>query len=188
MLIIIHKVVGSNAWDYPENPKYFTNSFSNPSDNEQLVVENNSGKTLAELSANVPYTVVEYNNGSIEFTITNITGDISHEPDFSKVNALELVDLILTGTVAIPDTTFIFYLTRDDGRLFLFPADIIAGAFNLSINFPSLGKFTLSDHEINMDAENNIFTVNTLTLNILRNSVIVKQISQIHGRGNPNRP
>lgn len=60
MLIIIQKKVGTNQWDYPENPRYFPNSFSNPDNKQELVVENNSGKTLIELSANVPYTVVEY--------------------------------------------------------------------------------------------------------------------------------
>ncbi len=60
MLIIIKKRSGTNGWDYPGNPRLFNNPFHDPGDRTQLIVTNNSGKTLAELSALVSYPIVEY--------------------------------------------------------------------------------------------------------------------------------
>lgn len=60
MLIIIQKIANGNRWDYPGTPTLFPGAFANPSDTDQLIVTNNSGMTLAALSANVPYTVTEY--------------------------------------------------------------------------------------------------------------------------------
>ena len=60
MLIILQKIVGTNRIHYPDATGLFDKGFINPDNPQELVVENNSGKTLTELSANVPYTVVEY--------------------------------------------------------------------------------------------------------------------------------
>jgi hypothetical protein len=60
MLIIVLKVPGTNAWAYPDLPKFFKSQFRNPADNSQLICENKSGKTLAELTAQAGYSIVEY--------------------------------------------------------------------------------------------------------------------------------
>lgn len=60
MFIVIKKIVGTNRFDYPDEMSLFPNGFSHPDNAEELVAENNSGKTLEELSNNVPYEVVAY--------------------------------------------------------------------------------------------------------------------------------
>jgi len=60
MLIILKKKVGTNQWHYPDTPTLFTDQFPNPNNNQELIVENNSGKTLTQLSDDAGYDIVTY--------------------------------------------------------------------------------------------------------------------------------
>ncbi len=60
MFVTIQKKQGTNQWEYPGNPNDFSNSFVDPENSQRLIVKNNSGKTVAELSALAGYVVVEY--------------------------------------------------------------------------------------------------------------------------------
>ena len=62
MYIIIEKKSGSNAWDYPDKPKYFKQNFVNRDDlaKKQLICLNESGKTLEELTNQAGYPILEY--------------------------------------------------------------------------------------------------------------------------------
>lgn len=62
MYIIVEKKSGSNAWDYPDKPKYFKQSFVNRDDPEkkQLICLNESGKSLEELTNQAGYPILEY--------------------------------------------------------------------------------------------------------------------------------
>jgi len=64
MYIIIQKESGKNTFEYPGDKKLFTKQFINPTNNQQLIAENNSGKTLTQLSVNVTYPVVKYTGQS----------------------------------------------------------------------------------------------------------------------------
>ncbi len=67
MFIILQKKQNSNQWHYPSDAVKFVKAFSNPSNIEQLIVENNSGKSLAELTTLAGYPVLEY-TGENQYT------------------------------------------------------------------------------------------------------------------------
>ncbi len=104
----------------------------------------------------------------IEIIITSITGDLMHNSSFTKATAYENTNLTISGTLAIPNQSFAVPIKRNDGRLFIFPAEVIDGAFNAIVNFPTCGAFTYSDDECNKDLPSNTFTVNTINFDILR--------------------
>ena len=62
MYIIVEKKSDSNSWDYPDKPKYFKQNFVNRDDpaKKQLICLNESGKTLAELTNQAGYPILEY--------------------------------------------------------------------------------------------------------------------------------
>jgi len=60
MYIIIQKESGENKFEYPGDKKLFTKQFINPTNDQQLIAENNSGKTLTQLSSTVSYIVAQY--------------------------------------------------------------------------------------------------------------------------------
>lgn len=83
MYIIVLKKSGTNAWDYPDAPSFFKNNFRNPDNSSQLICENLSGKTLAELTAQSSYEIVEY------------VGVIDDSANFrTLVTVRELIELI----------------------------------------------------------------------------------------------
>jgi hypothetical protein len=110
----------------------------------------------------------EPNPDPIEIVITSITGALSVNENKTKVTCNELTNVTITGTLAIPDQLFSLPIRRDDGRLFLFPAQVTAGAFNVVVNFPTTGQFKYSDNECNVDLPYKMFTVNTVNLDVLR--------------------
>jgi len=113
-------------------------------------------------------TYVTPNPDPIEIVITDITGALIVNDDNTKVTCNELTNVTITGTLAIPDQLFSLPIRRDDGRLFLFAAQVTAGAFSVVINFPTTGQFKYSDNECNVDLPYNVFTVNTVKLDVLR--------------------
>jgi len=104
----------------------------------------------------------------IEIMITSISGDEFHSSDFSKSTAYEETNITVSGTLAIPDQNFALPIRRNDGRLFIFLAEVINGAFSVVINFPTCGSFIYSDNECNIDLPYKMFTVNTMKFDILR--------------------
>jgi len=111
---------------------------------------------------------VEPNPDPIEIIITSIAGALIVNGENTKVTCNELTNITIAGTLAIPDQLFNLPIRRDDGRLFLFAAQVTAGAFSVVINFPTTGQFKYSDNECNVDLPYNVFTVNTINLDVLR--------------------
>lgn len=104
----------------------------------------------------------------IEIIITSITGALIVNGDNTKVTCNELTNVTISGSLAIPDQLFSLPIRRDDGRVFLFAAQVTNGAFTVVINFPATGQFTYSDNECNIDLPYEAFTVNTIKLDVLR--------------------
>lgn len=113
---------------------------------------------------------VWYEETLTPIVLTGVSGDIVHNSQFTKVTCNENTDVTITGTLAIPDRAFAVPLRRDDGRLFLFPAQVTNGAFTVVINLPTTGQFTYSDNECNVDLPEKTFTVNTVRIDSLRNT------------------
>ncbi|MFK5949863.1 MAG: hypothetical protein QM500_13960 [Methylococcales bacterium] len=104
----------------------------------------------------------------IQIVITGMTGDVLHSSDFSKATIYEETNVTITGTLAIPDQNFAVPIRRNDGRLFIFLAEVAGGAFSFVLNFPTCGTFIYSDSECNKDLPYNMFTVNTINFDVLR--------------------
>ena len=104
----------------------------------------------------------------IQIVITGITGDVLHSSDFSKATIYEETNVTITGTLAILDQNFAVPIRRNDGRLFIFAAEVVGGAFSFVLNFPTCGTFVYSDSECNKDLPYNMFTVNPINFDVLR--------------------
>lgn len=108
------------------------------------------------------------NPDPVEITIESITNIIQVNTDNTWVTCLELQNVIITGTLVIPDRMFSVPVRRDDGRLFLFPAEVTNGQFQVTINLPTTGQFVYSDEECNVDLPYKMFTVKKLKIDCLR--------------------
>jgi len=107
--------------------------------------------------------------GDIEISINSVTEAIKHNSELTHIKCTELTNLVVTGTVAIEDQTFSMPLKRDDGRLILFPVDVVDGSFTATLNFPTSGQFTYSNLQANHDLPEPLFKVNTIKVDVLRN-------------------
>lgn len=110
----------------------------------------------------------EPNPDPIEILITGISGAIIVSGDFSKATVYEETNIIVSGTLAIPNQNFALPIRRNDGRLFIFLAEVIDGKFNVSINFPTSGAFIYSNNECNIDLPYEVFTIKTIRFDVLR--------------------
>lgn len=104
----------------------------------------------------------------ISILITGITGDVLHSSDFTKSTMYEGTNITITGSLAIPDQNFALPIRRNDGRLFIFLAQVVDGAFSVVLNFPTCGSFVYSDEECNIDLPYAVFTVDTMKFDVLR--------------------
>ena len=105
---------------------------------------------------------------AIPITITGITGALQVDSGFTRATAIENTNVIITGTLPIPDQSFNVPIRRNDGRLFIFGADVVGGSFTIVLNFPTCGAFVYSDNECNKDLPPNTFTVQTIKFDIQR--------------------
>ena len=108
------------------------------------------------------------NPASIQIIVTGITGDVSHSTDFTRSIMYENTNVVIAGTLAIPDQTFSLPVRRNDGRLFIFLAQVVSGAFSVTVNFATCGAFVYSDDECNIDLPYKMFTVNEMKIDVLR--------------------
>lgn len=104
----------------------------------------------------------------IQISINSIEGALFVDETNTKATAYELTDLTIKGSIAIEDRYFNLPIRRDDGRLFLFLVQVVNGEFTATINFPTVGIFTYSNNECNLDLPPNTFTVETMKFEILR--------------------
>jgi len=102
--------------------------------------------------------------------VTNILGADITNSSFTRCTCKELTNITVSGNLNTPDRLFSLPIRRDDGRLFLFPAQVTSGTFEVIINFPTTGQFTYSDKEANVDLPYQMFTVDTIKFDVLRNT------------------
>ena len=107
----------------------------------------------------------------LKITLTNVTGDVQHSSDFTRITCIELTTITVSGTLAVPDRTFAMPIRRDDGRLILFPVTVVNGEFEAVLNFPTSGQYSYSDIEANIDLPPNTFTVAPIKLDVLRQTI-----------------
>ena len=100
--------------------------------------------------------------------ITGINGAVKQDTALTRVTCYEETNIIVTGTLTIPDERFSLPVKREDGRIYLFLAEVISGAFTVVLNFPVSGTFTYSNAEANKNFPEPIFSVETLTFDVLR--------------------
>lgn len=105
---------------------------------------------------------------SIPITISSIEGALFVDETNTKATAYELTDLTIKGSIAVEDRYFNLPIRRDDGRLFLFLVQVVNGEFTATVNFPTVGQFTYSNNECNIDLPYEVFTVKTVKFDILR--------------------
>lgn len=107
----------------------------------------------------------------IVITISSVTGALMNNSDFTHITCNELTNIVVKGTVAVPDRSFAMPIRRDDGRLILFHVTVVNGAFEAVLNFPSSGQYSYSDIEANIDLPPNTFTVAPIKLDVLRQTI-----------------
>lgn len=111
---------------------------------------------------------IRVKNTPIPITINSVEGALAVNETNTKATAYELTNLIIKGSAPVPDRYFNLPIRRDDGRLFLFLAEVIDGEFTVPINFPTVGQFTYSNEECNIDLPTNVFRVRTMKFDIVR--------------------
>ncbi|MEW4342864.1 hypothetical protein AB1J03_16060 [Vibrio diabolicus] len=108
----------------------------------------------------------------MEISITKVTGAVKTSSDYTRITCLELTDIVVTGTVAVPDQTFSMPLKRDDGRLTLFPAQVVNGQFEVVLNFPTSGQFVYTNEQANHDLPELMFKVAPIRVDVLRKAAV----------------
>lgn len=124
-----------------------------------------------ELAANIETTVQPVQVEPVNIIVKSVIGALMHASDFSKITCYELNSLTVSGKVSIPDRTFAMPLRRDDGRLILFPVNVINGAFEAVLNFPTSGQYRYTDEEANIDLPEGTFTVAPIKIDVLRKAL-----------------
>ena len=103
-----------------------------------------------------------------EILITEVTNALKNNSTFTHITCYELINLLVKGTVDIPDQTFSMPLKRDDGRLILFPVEVSNGEFQAVLNFPTSGQYIYTDEQANHDLPESIFSVESIKIDVLR--------------------
>jgi hypothetical protein len=107
----------------------------------------------------------------ITIVLTGIAGALMHSSDFNRITCYELSNLTISGTLAIPDRTFAMPIRRDDGRLVLFPVNVVDGKFEAVLNFPTSGQYSYTNAEANIDLTPGTFSVQPIKIDVLRKAV-----------------
>ena len=126
-----------------------------------MTVINLNKKYVADLSEGV----IDDKPAFIPIEIDTIKGVSSYDRNSGRVIAIENHTIEITGRLDLgKPRSFIFTLTRDDGRLFLWNVRVVSNIFKLSIKLPSQGVFTFSDVEANRELPRKMFTTKTITI------------------------
>jgi hypothetical protein len=104
----------------------------------------------------------------IQINVTSVEFATMVNSEFTHITCNELENIVVKGTLNIPDRTFSMPIRRDDGRLILFPVNVANGVFEAVLNFPTSGQYCYSDVEANIDLPPNTFTVSKIKLDVLR--------------------
>lgn len=105
-------------------------------------------------------------------TITGITGDIQHTPDFSKAACYQLTDVTVSGTIDITDQFFAMPVKNvATGEVFFFGAQVTDGTFDVVLNFVSNSQYQYTYAEANLDLPEQLYTVLPMKFDVLRKTL-----------------
>lgn len=134
---------------------------------DELALIENLQKEIDE-DNNVKPKPVEPEQQLKEIRITEVTNALKNNSTFTHITCYELINLLVKGTVDIPDQTFSMPLKRDDGRLILFPVEVSSGEFQAVLNFPTSGRYIYTDEQANHDLPESVFSIESIKIDVLR--------------------
>ena len=140
----------NNTFVNPDAPKYPLSSFVSTPALEAKLAANNY--------AEVTYDIV----------ITSVTGSIKNNTNLTRLTLIENTDVLVEGTLAVPDRDFSLVIFRDDRRKYLFPASVVDGKFSVIVNFPTVGQFEYNMEAANVDVAYNTFSTPTIFIDVQR--------------------
>lgn len=149
MLIILKKKTDSNQWNYPTNPKLFTDQFINPENNTELIAFNNSGKTLTELSDLSGYDILEFNgeNPNKKPEPIMVTVDLSEEQ--CKLGTSIDYTITFSQPITVPFVVPISVSDRNGNHITNIGCTVTNGIATGSFTMAVAGDFTVTDEAIN---------------------------------------
>ncbi|AHK11575.1 hypothetical protein S140_168 [Shewanella sp. phage 1/40] len=116
----------------------------------------------------VPQEHHDISKPALQITITDVAGSLQSSSDHTHITCFELQDIVISGSVAVPDRMFAMPVKRSDGKLTLFPVYVSGGVFNAVLNFPTSGQYTYTDAEANTDLPPNTFSITPIKIDVLR--------------------
>ena len=105
----------------------------------------------------------------IDIQIDNITNTLADFDDSdNEYTVHEKVDCIATGQLAIPDQKFRGpFLRVDTGRTQIMLAEVINGAFTITINFKTSGKWVVNKTLLNSELQQPVFDIQEHTFFVI---------------------
>ncbi len=95
-----------------------------------------------------------------------LDGYVNVENEYTVPQASDAV--VATGSLAIPDRKFKVPFKRiDTGRVQLMPAEVVGGAFTLSLKFETNGVWIVNQELINSDYEQDIFAIDERRFSVI---------------------
>ncbi|MEB5557049.1 hypothetical protein GOP97_14870 [Vibrio cholerae] len=106
----------------------------------------------------------------INIVITNVQGASNSSSDFTKITAKEGSTLIVSGTLAIKDKTFITPIQKENistGEVSTIykEIEVIDGAFSVELTLP-VGKYRITQELMNAELPQAAFSLDTIEIYI----------------------
>lgn len=161
--VIVNIIIGNSS--LLNESKKFLSVFSelkiNDVYSEELALIENFDKETSDERVTQPSVLKK-------IVIRGVVNALKHDSSFTRITCYELENLTVLGAVDIPDQSFSMPIKRDDGRLILFPVQVINGAFEAVLNFSTSGQYIYTDEQANHDFPEKTFTVDAIKVDVLR--------------------
>ncbi len=110
-----------------------------------------------------------------ELMIESIQGALQSPNDVTAEEEIKIVvneneKLIISGSLAIEDTTLYIPFRRDDGRTLDFVLSVVAGKYTMEVNFPSMGRYMLDTQLLDQEYSASNYQVKMVSVRVLRAS------------------
>ena len=114
------------------------------------------------------------NETAAKIIVTKVSEALSHSNDLTKITCYELTNLVVHGTVEIPEImqsrvvdgqiTISMPIRRNDGKITPFGVSVLNGEFEAVLNFPTAGQYSYTDVEANIDLPAELLLLRQLKL------------------------
>ncbi|BBN81933.1 hypothetical protein PA25_19180 [Pseudoalteromonas sp. A25] len=106
-------------------------------------------------------------------TLQAIDGALKVPSNFESLDAIKVTvaegqNVTLTGLLDIADESFLVPVLRDDGRRVYFPIEVQNGQFSATFNFPTSGRFEVSQALLNEEFAQPRFRATSITFYVIR--------------------